>query len=93
MAVVYQYTGTLAPGETQYLYNWGWGYNEVATWWVRPTLTGFNIGKIALDRVEVESTIFGGNQQGTITYWMTVTNTGGYPTQFDLFWEAEASPL
>jgi hypothetical protein len=87
MSLVLQYTSTLSPGETQYLYNWGWDYGEIARWYVMPTLTGFNVGKISLERTELESTIFGGNQQGTLTYWMTVTNTGGYPVEYNLYWE------
>jgi hypothetical protein len=53
MSLVLQYTSTLAPGETQYLYNWGWDYGEMARWYVMPSLTGFNIGKISLDRTEL----------------------------------------
>ena len=85
MAVVKQFTASMKPGDVLHWAVWGAPYNIYVTWSVRPTLTGFNIGKIRLEPVEVESVIQGGNQQGPLTYHLTITNTGGYPVTIDAY--------
>ena len=89
MAVYKQFTTSMQPGDTLQWAVWGAPYNIFVTWSVRPTLTGFNLGTVRLEPVAVESVVQGGNQQGPLTYHLTITNTGGYPVTIDAYTDLE----
>lgn len=89
MAIVKQFSASMKPGDVLNWAVWGAPYNVFITWSVRPTLTGFNIGTVRLDSVAVEAVIQGGNQQGPLTYHLTIRNTGGYPVTIDAYTDLE----
>lgn len=69
-----QFTGTLAPGQTQTWFTWGWPQNWFVVWSVRPTT---DQGEVSLDRLDVELESTG------ITYHLTIANTGSQPATFE----------
>jgi photosystem II stability/assembly factor-like uncharacterized protein len=69
-----QFTGTLAPGETQYWFTWGWPQNWFVDWSIRPTT---NQGFVSLDSVDVEL------EPSGFTYHLTISNTGSQPAAFE----------
>ena len=72
--IVTQFTGTLAPGETQNWFTWGWPQNWFVVWSVRPTT---DQGEVSLDSLDVELEPTG------ITYHLSITNTGSQPASFE----------
>jgi len=69
-----QFTATLAPGQGQTWFTWGWDPNYLVIWSARPTTQP---AQVRLDQVSVEYEELG------ITYWLTVTNTGSWPATFE----------
>ena len=69
-----QFTASLASGQTQTWFTWGWDPNYLIIWSMRPTTQP---GQVRLDDVSMEYTNLG------ITYWLTVTNTGPWPVMFE----------
>lgn len=69
-----QFTASLAQGQTQTWFTFGWPSAWFVVWSLRPTTSG---GKIKWD-VAIES---GANN--TFTYWLTVTNVGPAATNFE----------
>ena len=90
MAILKQFTASIGPGQVQRWTVWGAPYNLFIQWSVRPTLTGFNLGTVQLESVDVQSPVEGGNQQGPLSYILTVRNTGGYPVSFDAYFSEES---
>ena len=69
-----QFTASLAPGQTQTWFTWGWDPNYLVIWSTRPLTQP---AQVRLDQVSLEYTDLG------ITYWLTVTNTGPWPATFE----------
>jgi hypothetical protein len=70
-----QYTGSIQPGQSQYLFTYNWSPYWHIEWSARPTTAG---GKVT-SSVEIER-----GSNGTFTYWITVRNTGSIATGFEL---------
>lgn len=69
-----QIQGTVGVGANQYWFTFGYSTSQLVVWQVVPTTNG---GKVKLD-VETEL----GN--GTLTYYLRVTNVGGVATNYNL---------
>ncbi|MFF7642973.1 hypothetical protein [Streptomyces canus] len=70
-----QYTGSIQPGQSQYLFTYGWSPVWHMEWSARPTTAG---GKVT-SSVEIER-----DGNGLFTYWITVRNTGSVATGYEL---------
>jgi hypothetical protein len=89
MAIAKQFTASMSPGQVLQWTVWGAPYNLFIQWSVRPTLTGFNLGTVQLASVDVQAPVEGGNQQGPLSYILTIRNTGGYPVSIDAYTSLE----
>jgi hypothetical protein len=69
-----QFTASLAAGQTQTWFTWGWDPNYLVLWSIRPTSQS---GQVRLDQVSLEYANVG------ITYSLMITNTGGTPATFE----------
>lgn len=69
-----QFTGTLNPGQTQSWFTFNWSPEWVIQWSIRPTTAG---GKVTW------SEDIGRASNGTLTYWLTIRNTGSVVTNFE----------
>ena len=69
-----QFTASLAPGQTQTWFTWGWDPNYLLIWSIRPTSQP---AQFRLDKVWLEYGNVG------VTYWLTITNTGAWPATFE----------
>ena len=72
-----QWTGTLAPGQTQTWFTWGWNPAKHVVWHVMPQTP--KLGAPELNwTVQVER----GDPNGC-TYWITVKNLTGVAVTFE----------
>ncbi len=69
-----QFTGTLQPGQTQLWFTHSWSPSWLIQWSVRPTTAG---GKVTWTE-EIARV-----SNGTLTYWLKITNTGSVATGFE----------
>ena len=69
-----QFRGTVQPNQTHSWFTFGWPIEWFVVWSLRPTTNG---GKIKWD-VAIERAA-----NNTFTYWLTVTNVGPAPTNFE----------
>lgn len=72
---VVQVTSTIGAGGTHNWFSFGYSADQLIVWRVKPTTVG---GKLKLD---IQSELGG---DGTITYWLLVTNTGSITTDYQL---------
>lgn len=72
-----QFTGTLAAGQTQRWFTWGWNATRHVVWYVMPTTP--RVGSPELNwSVEVERA-----DSTAATYWITVRNLATIPVTFE----------
>jgi len=69
-----QFTGTIQPGETQKWFTFNWAPEWLIQWSVRPTTLG---GKVTWSEEIARAS------NGTLTYWLTIRNTGSAATNFE----------
>jgi hypothetical protein len=69
-----QFTGTLQPGEMQNWFTHSWPATVLLSWSVQPTTSG---GKLTWSE-GIERAA-----NGTLTYWLTIRNTGSAATGFE----------
>ncbi len=70
-----QVSSTLGAGANHYWFTYGFSADQLIYWRVKPTTPG---GKLSLN-VETELAA-----DGTVTYWLRVTNTGTVTSSYDL---------
>ena len=69
-----QFTASLAAGQTQTWFTWGWDPNYLVIWSIRPTAQP---AQVRLTQVGLEYSTQG------VTYWLTIANTGSGPAMFE----------
>jgi hypothetical protein len=78
-----QFTGTLAPNESQLWFTYGWPVDQDYAWLVMPTTASPGAPEVDWE-VEIERA-----SDTSITYWLTIKNLTGNTIDF----EARYSPL
>jgi hypothetical protein len=69
-----QFAASLAPGQTQTWFTYGWDPNYFLVWSILPTNSP---GQVRLERVQIAYEATG------VTYFLTIANTGPWPATFE----------
>jgi hypothetical protein len=77
MQVGVQFSGTLAPGENQLWFTYGWPQEWYVVWNVVSTTPVPGAPQVEWD-IEVERA-----SDTDITYWLSITDVSGNPTNFE----------
>ena len=72
-----QWTGTLAPGQTQRWFTFGWNASHHIVWYVMPITPRIGSPELNWD-VEVERA-----DPSAVTYWITVKNLAAISVTFE----------
>jgi hypothetical protein len=82
MPVLTQFSGTLQGGEFHPWRTYGWSRDQFVNWSVRPSVG--QVGQVVLRALAVEA-----DEDGTLSYILTVWNLGRSAISFDALFEFE----